>query len=111
MGMSILPDLELVTNITGPCLLCPPYRTRHHVRPAVSSDSIQASIIKLSRVKMRLLIAALWLCAVYANQVPFANSKAEILDAQADDFINHILKEWNSPGGIGVAVVRRDGDK
>jgi CubicO group peptidase (beta-lactamase class C family) len=60
---------------------------------------------------MWLLIAALFLCAVYANQVPLATSKAEILDAQADDFINHILKEWNSPGGIGVAVVRRDGDK
>jgi CubicO group peptidase (beta-lactamase class C family) len=60
---------------------------------------------------MRLLLTALFLSAACANQAPFATSKAEdILDSQTDDFINHILKDWNSPGGLGIAVVRRDGD-
>ena len=32
-----------------------------------------------------------------------------ILSPEIDDFVNDILAEWNSPGGVAVAVVRMDG--
>ncbi|KAJ7111488.1 beta-lactamase/transpeptidase-like protein [Mycena epipterygia] len=34
--------------------------------------------------------------------------KNKILNAQVDAAINSILKDFNSPGGVGVAVVRKD---
>ncbi|KAJ6469451.1 beta-lactamase/transpeptidase-like protein [Mycena sanguinolenta] len=43
----------------------------------------------------------------------FANfalaDNSTILSSEVDVFINNILAEWNSPGGVAVAVVRKDG--
>ncbi|KAJ6462271.1 beta-lactamase/transpeptidase-like protein [Mycena vitilis] len=38
-----------------------------------------------------------------------AASNSTILSPEIDTFINNILAEWNSPGGVSVAVVRMDG--
>ncbi|KAJ7908943.1 beta-lactamase/transpeptidase-like protein [Mycena leptocephala] len=37
------------------------------------------------------------------------STTTQILNAEVDSFINNILAEWNSPGGVAVAVVRMDG--
>ena len=40
----------------------------------------------------------------------FLQTKPErrVLTNETDAFINHILADWNSPGGLGVAVVRKN---
>ncbi|KAJ6469452.1 beta-lactamase/transpeptidase-like protein [Mycena sanguinolenta] len=50
-------------------------------------------------------LAASLLC--FANFALADNST--ILSSEIDVFINNILAEWNSPGGVAVAVVRKDG--
>jgi CubicO group peptidase (beta-lactamase class C family) len=48
-----------------------------------------------------------------AGPVKSSNSTAaagQVLDAETDAFINNMLKEWNSPGGISVSFVRKDAD-
>jgi CubicO group peptidase (beta-lactamase class C family) len=37
-----------------------------------------------------------------------APPSGEVLNADVDAFINNILKEWNSPGGLSVSFVRKD---
>jgi CubicO group peptidase (beta-lactamase class C family) len=36
------------------------------------------------------------------------STTTQILNAEVDSFINNVLAEWNSPGGVAVAVVRMD---
>ncbi len=61
---------------------------------------------------MLLLLVAVCSCFVslfanvLAQQFPFA----PILNAEIDAFINDLLSDWNSPGGVSVAVVRKTGN-
>ncbi|KAJ7452152.1 beta-lactamase/transpeptidase-like protein [Mycena galericulata] len=38
-----------------------------------------------------------------------STSNGTVLNSDIDTFVTNILAEWNSPGGIAVAVVRQDG--
>jgi CubicO group peptidase (beta-lactamase class C family) len=37
-----------------------------------------------------------------------ASNYTSILDDETERFINKILSDWKSPGGIGIAFVRKD---
>jgi hypothetical protein len=39
---------------------------------------------------------------------PESKSSTRVLNSETDAFINQVLADWNSAGGIGVAVVRKD---
>lgn len=41
-------------------------------------------------------------------QVLSQGTRPPVLDSETDAFINRVLREWNSPGGIAVAFVRRN---
>jgi len=63
----------------------------------------------------RLLITGLATNAAFAAvQVPFlapeSTVKQDVLSPEIDNFIAKILAEWNSPGGVGVAVVQKNED-
>jgi CubicO group peptidase (beta-lactamase class C family) len=51
------------------------------------------------------LALSLLCCGISAS----AADNSTILSPEIDTFINNILTEWNSPGGVAVAVVRMDG--
>jgi CubicO group peptidase (beta-lactamase class C family) len=36
------------------------------------------------------------------------NKQYKILDQETDDFVEKVLKDWKSPGGVAIAFVRRD---
>jgi CubicO group peptidase (beta-lactamase class C family) len=60
---------------------------------------------------LRLAGALLGLAAVWAQQSPLTAAESwapAILSATTDAFINSVLKDWNTPGGVSVAVVRQD---
>ncbi|KAJ6569266.1 beta-lactamase/transpeptidase-like protein [Mycena capillaripes] len=64
---------------------------------------------------MHLLLQALILAAVPANyatlQRPFVlDVSDDLLSGAVDAGIKSILEDFNSPGGVGVAVVRKNGD-
>ncbi|KAJ7636291.1 hypothetical protein FB45DRAFT_704707, partial [Roridomyces roridus] len=46
---------------------------------------------------------------ILCSTVHALNNSTEILSPAIDSFISQTLKEWNSPGGMAVAVVRADG--
>jgi hypothetical protein len=56
-------------------------------------------------------------CSQPFEQAPFHlsgtrhNSVQNILDPDFDRFVEQILDEWNSPGGLGVAVVQKNADE
>ncbi|KAJ7662523.1 beta-lactamase/transpeptidase-like protein [Mycena polygramma] len=56
---------------------------------------------------MRFFPLALGLFCLTSHVLAVNNTT--ILSPEIDTFINNILAEWNSPGGISVAVVRMDG--
>lgn len=50
---------------------------------------------------------------LYSSLVGFPGATAQanqnpVLDDQTDAFINNILSEWKSPGGVGIAFVRKN---
>lgn len=55
------------------------------------------------------------LASVVSEQTPFSSLSStglvhwqdEILTAEIDSFIQDTLSEWNSPGGVSVAMVRK----
>lgn len=61
-----------------------------------------------------MLLQFVALCSCFVS--PFANALAQqppsppILNAEIDAFINDLLTDWNSPGGVSVAVVRKTGN-
>lgn len=44
----------------------------------------------------------------FAPWVSGLTTQNAVLDDRIDAFINQVLTDWKSPGGVGVAVVRRD---
>ncbi|KAJ7178172.1 beta-lactamase/transpeptidase-like protein [Mycena filopes] len=46
-----------------------------------------------------------------AQQQPFKLSTTDVLTAEVDAAVKSILKDFNSPGGVGVAVVHRKSSK
>ncbi|KAF9496817.1 hypothetical protein BDN71DRAFT_1505490 [Pleurotus eryngii] len=56
-----------------------------------------------------LQFVALCSCFVspFANVLPHQPASSPILNAEIDAFINDLLTDWNSPGGVSVAVVRK----
>ena len=58
----------------------------------------------LSSFLRLLLLYLLWgIASIVAQQTP-----NNVLNSGIDTFINQILSDWNSPGGVGIAVVQRD---
>ena len=61
-----------------------------------------------------MLLQFVTLCSCFVS--PFANVLAQqppsppILNAEIDAFINDLLTDWNSLGGVSVAVVRKTGN-
>ncbi|KAG7440581.1 beta-lactamase/transpeptidase-like protein [Guyanagaster necrorhizus] len=45
-----------------------------------------------------------------AGQTPFFLTRDPVLSPHVDAFISGILAEWNTPGGVSVAVVQKHGD-
>ncbi|KAE9393922.1 hypothetical protein BT96DRAFT_790699, partial [Gymnopus androsaceus JB14] len=41
---------------------------------------------------------------------PESTVNQDVLSPEIDNFIAKILAEWNSPGGVGVAVVQKNED-
>ncbi|KAK0200076.1 beta-lactamase/transpeptidase-like protein [Desarmillaria ectypa] len=60
-----------------------------------------------------ILMAFLWVyfhTFVSAEQIPLFLARNPVLSPRVDTFINGILAEWNTPGGVSVAVVQKHGD-
>jgi hypothetical protein len=57
-------------------------------------------------------ISIFCLLSCFITALPRASAQGTqqaILNDAAEAFINQVLTDWNSPGGVAVAVVRRDG--
>ncbi|KAK0458256.1 beta-lactamase/transpeptidase-like protein [Desarmillaria tabescens] len=53
----------------------------------------------------------LYLCALASTQQnPLFLTRNPVLSPRVDAFISDILAEWNTPGGVSVAVVKKDSD-
>ena len=59
----------------------------------------------------------MWIQTILANLLPFSlyNSvfhpphvQNALLNSKTDAFINGMLRQFESPGGVGIAVVRKD---
>ena len=63
-------------------------------------------------MQLKALLSLVPFYVAYASAAATAASKpsAQILDAQTDAFIENMLKEWNSPGGISVSYVKKNED-
>lgn len=80
-------------------LLLPPMHTGSLLRSLVTAGLLLA-------ISLGNLVSAT------PPQVPLITDPSQyqrpVLSAKIDIFINHILKDWNSPGGVAVAVVRKN---
>lgn len=47
-------------------------------------------------------------CLIGLPQTSAQNNTGNILDDETEKFINQILLDWKSPGGVAIALVRRD---
>ncbi|KAG6826128.1 hypothetical protein H0H92_001047 [Tricholoma furcatifolium] len=59
---------------------------------------------------MLLLQSIIQLVPFYLIYASFASAQKtnEILDAKTEAFVNQILKDWKSPGGLAIAFVKKD---
>ncbi len=52
-----------------------------------------------------------YLCALAsAEQTPLFQTRNPVLSPLVDAFISDVLAEWNTPGGVSVAVVKKHRD-
>jgi CubicO group peptidase (beta-lactamase class C family) len=66
-------------------------------------------------MQIQALLSLLPFYILWASLIPSALARPvedtqqyKFLDQETDDFINKVLKDWKSPGGVAVAFVRRD---
>lgn len=58
------------------------------------------------RLQSLLNLVPFYLLLINLPQTFSQGTQSPILDQKTDTFINGILKDWNSPGGVAVAVVK-----
>ncbi len=52
----------------------------------------------------------LYLCLISPGVLAQRAISSPVLTPEVDAFINDLLSDWNSPGGVSVAVVRKAGN-